>query len=228
MNRTCKQCGKPFVLTDSEIEFFESKGLELPKRCEDCRKKNREAKGKTGGTAKVDEQNATRTSSEAARTTKPSVASSKPANGKSLSSKVIGGVAAVVVAVAVGVFGIGGTNDQPADNQPAVTHVASAESANVATQQAAAENDTLKFRKKSLRNDHFEKHGKEMGFATAQEYVSAANAVVANPDSLHKVEAEDGDDVYYLESTDEIVFMSPDGYIRTYFNPEGRDYFDRQ
>ena len=108
MNRTCKQCGKPFVLTDSEIEFFESKGLELPKRCEDCRKKNREAKGKTGGTAKADEQNATRTSSEAARTTKPSVASSKPANGKSLSSKVIGGVAAVVVAVAVGVFGIGG------------------------------------------------------------------------------------------------------------------------
>ena len=53
--------------------------------------------------------------------------------------------------------------------------------------------------------------------------------VVNDPDSLHKTEKEDGDDVYYKEDTNEFVVVSTDGYIRTYFNPDaGRKYFDRQ
>ena len=40
IKRTCKQCGKDFTLTDSEVNFYKSKDLELPKRCSDCRKKN--------------------------------------------------------------------------------------------------------------------------------------------------------------------------------------------
>ena len=68
-----------------------------------------------------------------------------------------------------------------------------------------------------------------MGFSSASAYVAAASAVVSNPASLHKIEAEDGDDVYYLEATNEFVVVSTDGYIRTYFNPNGgKDYFDRQ
>ena len=59
-------------------------------------------------------------------------------------------------------------------------------------------------------------------------YLEAANRVINNPDALHKLEAEDQDHVYYLEETDEIVFVSQDGYIRTYFQPGGRDYFERQ
>ena len=31
---------------------------------------------------------------------------------------------------------------------------------------------------------------------------------------LHKIEEEDGDDVYYLEETNEFVIVSTDGYIR--------------
>ncbi len=43
------------------------------------------------------------------------------------------------------------------------------------------------------------------------------------------LDKEDGDDVYYLESTNEFVIVSTDGYIRTYFYPSnGKDYFDRQ
>lgn len=42
-------------------------------------------------------------------------------------------------------------------------------------------------------------------------------------------EAEDGDDVYYIEDTNEFVVVSPDGYLRTYFNTDaGKDYYDRQ
>ena len=52
---------------------------------------------------------------------------------------------------------------------------------------------------------------------------------ISSPDALHKLEKEDGDDVYYIESTNEFVIVSTDGYIRTYFNPDsGKDYFDRQ
>ena len=40
----CVNCGKTFVLTDSEIAFFESKNLKLPKRCIDCRKQKNKIK----------------------------------------------------------------------------------------------------------------------------------------------------------------------------------------
>ena len=94
---------------------------------------------------------------------------------------------------------------------------------------AVEEEEELTFRKKSNLTSHYEKHGIEMGFDSAEEYLEAANAVVNNPDSLHKLEAEDGDDVYYLEATNEFVVVSKDGYIRTYFNPSGGlDYFNRQ
>ena len=69
----------------------------------------------------------------------------------------------------------------------------------------------------------------EMGYQTAEEYQYGAIAVVNNPASLHKLEAEDGDDVYYLESTNEFVVVSTDGYIRTYFIPnDGIEYYNRQ
>lgn len=87
----------------------------------------------------------------------------------------------------------------------------------------------LTFRNLRLLNDHFEKHGKEMGFSSAKEYEKAAAAVVSNPKALHKTEAEDGDDVYYLKSTNEFVIVSTDGYIRTYFKPDsGIKYYNKQ
>lgn len=96
----------------------------------------------------------------------------------------------------------------------------------------SAETDThidYYFRSSKLLNSHYEKHGIEMGFASAKEYEKAASDVVNNPAALHKTEAEDGDDVYYVEETNEFVVVSTDGYIRTYFNPGGGiDYYNRQ
>ncbi len=88
---------------------------------------------------------------------------------------------------------------------------------------------TYVFRNSRLLNDHYEKHGIEMGFASAAEYEAAASAVITNPAALFKTEKEDGDYIYYLEATNEFVVLSTDGYIRTYFNPSsGKAYFDRQ
>lgn len=88
---------------------------------------------------------------------------------------------------------------------------------------------TYRFRNRNLLNQHYEKHGKDMGFASAEDYEKAASDVVNNPDALHKIEKEDGDDVYYVVSTNEFVVVSTDGYIRTYFLPDrGIDYFNKQ
>lgn len=91
------------------------------------------------------------------------------------------------------------------------------------------ESAELHFRNAKLLEQHYRKHGIDMGFTSAEEYEKAAAAVVNAPDVLHKTEAEDGDDVYYIERTNEFVVVSTDGYLRTYFNPDrGKDYFDRQ
>ena len=95
--------------------------------------------------------------------------------------------------------------------------------------QDAQGTSTVRFRNTRLRQEHYEKHGIEMGFTAPEAYEQAAAAVVQNKDALHKLEEEDGDDVYYLESTNEFVIVSTDGYIRTYFyTSNGKDYFDRQ
>lgn len=91
------------------------------------------------------------------------------------------------------------------------------------------ETDALRFRNDRLLQEHFDKHGNEMGFSSADEYERAASAAATNPNALHKTEKEDGDDVYYVESTNEFVIVSTDGYIRTYFLPDsGKRYFDKQ
>ena len=68
-----------------------------------------------------------------------------------------------------------------------------------------------------------------MGFKSAEEYEKAASDVANNPAALHKNEKEDGDDIYYLEETNEFVIVSTDGYLRTYFKPDGgKKYYDKQ
>lgn len=39
INRTCVDCNKPFSISPAEQKYFESKGMEFPKRCSECRKK---------------------------------------------------------------------------------------------------------------------------------------------------------------------------------------------
>ena len=85
------------------------------------------------------------------------------------------------------------------------------------------------FRNQKYLDQHFEKHGIDMGFESAQLYEESANLVIHHPDVLHKIEKEDGDTCFYLEETNEFVVLSKDGYIRTYFWPDsGKKYYDKQ
>lgn len=115
------------------------------------------------------------------------------------------------------------TSEVPASVDVILEGAQSAEWADVPSEQIYS------FRNERLLNQHYEKHGIEMGFDTIEEYVAAANAVINHPDVLHKLEAEDNDDIYFLEATSEFVVVSTDGYIRTYFIASGGiDYYNRQ
>ena len=77
--------------------------------------------------------------------------------------------------------------------------------------------------------EHFFEHGKATNCDSVEEYLIKANAVIQNPESKskHETDEDDNDKIYYLSQTGEIVFVSMDGFIRTYFIADD-EYFDRQ
>ena len=108
------------------------------------------------------------------------------------------------------------TNEDGSSAVPAATEV-------------AADDEVYTFANEYALASHYEKHGIEMGFDSAEAYEEAANDVIHDDDALHKYEADDGDDIYYLEEENHIVFVSGYGDIRTFFEPDaGKAYYDRQ
>ncbi len=86
-----------------------------------------------------------------------------------------------------------------------------------------------KFRNKDRLDEHYEKHGKEMGFKNAAAYQKAASDIINDPDVMHKYKSDgSGDQCFFVEKTNEFVVLSNDGYIRTYFICSGIKYYNRQ
>ena len=142
---------------------------------------------------------------------------------KSKKLPVILAIIAILLVVFFGFQALGG-EDEPADPATPVVDPVTPEG-------PGNEDEYVEytFRNSKLLEEHFQKHGIEMGFATEEEYQKAASDVANNPDALHKLEKDDKDDVYYLEETNEFVVVSVDGFIRTYFCPDsGKKYFDKQ
>ena len=124
-----------------------------------------------------------------------------------------------------------GSNSTTSSSQNAVAQNTGNQSAANQGSTKAAQGDPYAyvFRNKKLLNQHYNKHGRDMGFSSMEAYEEAASMAATNPNALHKTEKEDGDDVYYVESTNEFVIVSTDGYLRTYFCPDsGKRYYDKQ
>lgn len=76
--------------------------------------------------------------------------------------------------------------------------------------------------------EQFDLFGASLGYTASLDYLSGANKVIANSKSLQLTQP-DGATAYFLESTEEFVLVSSNGYIRTYFIPEtGIFYFFQQ
>lgn len=197
IKRNCKQCGKEFTLSDSEIKFFNEKNLELPKRCSECRKENKN-NNKECSTNNIKSENTT--------------TSYKNDNKKKTFKSIIAAGLVLVVLLLGKLFNID-INWQDIEK-------------NFGSEKATV---SLQFRNETMWEDHFKKHGNEFNYKNKEEYLKGANEVINSTSSKHKTEAEDGDSIYYNESKNEIVFVSKDGYIRTYFKPsDGINYYNRQ
>ena len=289
MKRTCKQCGKEFELSESEISFYKSKGLELPKRCKSCRDKNKGVQQSSEQKQKIV------SASQSGQSNQHYQNNNQNHHQKDKSYVVISAVAALLVLlvfVLKSVLAIP-TESVPSEDAvssniqvrqetptktlsetpaetftdvpselptpeekdeeqtkelssqqtevqaqsdtqeeiPAETEIAAAATAVETAEPVEAVPETpnvaYHFRKPEYLTQHFQKHGAEFPYATEEEYLLGANNVIQNPNALHKLEAEDGDDVYYIEDTREFVIVSTDGYIRTYYTAS-LDYFNRQ
>lgn len=275
MKRICKQCGKEFTLTQSEINFYKSKNLAFPKRCKECRTENKVNKQTKTEAAVAPEEKTAVEAETAAKLgakavtgiqTESTTQAKQPAESRYISEEEpvsqarpeaykpqrekpqivkklwIAVAAVLLIAIAVifpnltkksGSAGVLETKGYTENTTGADVVSDESDNANDITDNTSdsRQNVTVKvrFRNNTLLQQHYNKHGKDMGFASAVEYEIAAAAVVNNPKALHKTEAEDGDDVYYIEKTNEFVIVSKDGYIRTYFNPsDGINYYNRQ
>ena len=208
--KKCVQCGKEFTLKDSEISFYTSKGLNLPKRGADCRKGNKK---------KAKNDNAQKNIPDVMVYNGKSKPAFKQRNSVDVHRTKIFRIVAIILVLVVALLSsvtIFGPDTQPSDT----TTKADQSSKN----QQATDYD---FRNQDLFMEHFHKHGAETGSLSSDEYLTKANAVIDNKNALTKREADgDGDKVYFIETTGEIVFVSTDGYIRTYFIAD-KAYFER-
>lgn len=233
MKQICSQCGKQFELSESEKQFYKSKGLELPKRCKSCREANREnSSANTASGASGFWMRKPLWFSVLALALIVAASLFFGRNGAENSVPAVSGEAAggVISVTAEPADSAPDTalpiDDAPPDN-PETADSGTAQVLENPSEQPQAV--TYSFRSDSYLRQHFEKHGDEFGYADEQEYLAGANRVINDPAALTKTEKEDGDYVFYLEDSNEFVILSTDGYIRTYFRPSsGLDYFNRQ
>lgn len=210
MTKTCVQCGKTFVVGEKEQEYCRNQHMPIPNCCGSCRRRSR--------IRKQDVVVPKRYLGLFPRRTKGSAWGriGMVFHGKYLLWSLI---ALLIFNYSVGLRMRG--NYTP----PGTTGSVAANPSATGTPLP----QTLIFRNFDLLEEHFEKHGRDMGYASVEEYLAAANAVAADPSALHKKQAEDGDDIYFLQKTNDLVIISTDGYIRTYFRPEdGMEYYNKQ
>ncbi len=77
--------------------------------------------------------------------------------------------------------------------------------------------------------EHFKKHGPEMGYRSAEEYLLGARRLLGRKGTLQK-ERADGERLFYDPRSNEFAVLAKDGRtLRTFFKPNGgRRYWDRQ
>lgn len=188
MKLTCVQCGKRFELTDGEIDFYCSKGLDLPKRCKDCRNKN---SGKY-------------------------VVTQKEKRPSSLVAAALF-FALGVVGVIFGVCKCGAISYFCAIAFFFLSSVFYLRrNKTVRYDLSFGDKYTYKFYDANTFLEHYKKHGSAVGCRSIEDYLRAANRVICDKNSLHKT-LPDGDKIYYNKKNGDYVVVSHSGYIRTYY-----------
>ncbi len=229
MKLKCKDCGKEFEINQGELDFYKSKGLHTPKRCKKCRNGNKK-ENKVGNPAHNNASfNGTGYDGGPIYSEKyvyKSTDFERKGYSKRQSSKRISPIAYIIVAAVIvltmTVASLPNFLSQGSDDasQNATNNTTTISQGNYI--------GDFEFRTDNYLVEHFEKHGRNMGYDSAEEYLQGANRVINSKGVLIRTQS-DLDSAYFLEQTGEFVVVSNDGFIRTYFIPDdGIDYFNRQ
>ncbi|MCC6242083.1 MAG: hypothetical protein IT353_04550 [Gemmatimonadaceae bacterium] len=93
-------------------------------------------------------------------------------------------------------------------------------------------NTRVGFRSRARLEDHYQKHGREFGRITQDEYLRMAQTLRDAPaggDVMEITRVSDGVISRFDRSSGAFLAFDPDGTIRTYFKPnDGEAYFRRQ
>lgn len=205
LNRICVQCGQRFVLSDSEINFYNSKKLSLPKRCKTCREVNK-------GNIPVYQCYTKRRTVDKNIIAFVFTASWIIALMLLLNLKInylAAFIASLISACAAALL---------------VYHLLGAK---VEIQEFDTSPYTYTFYNTDSMVSHYVKHGGEVSCISMEDYLLKANMAITNLGALRKTQKKDGDSAYFIPSTGEFVVVAKAGYIRTYFKAS-MNYFNRQ
>lgn len=207
IQKNCVQCGKRFTLNDSEISFYKAKKLSLPKRCKECREKNKSSHSKG--------------SSQQYRSYY--IKKGKPVR-----------LTSVILAIALTILSVVLKAESNwvlcAAALSAVlifNYIADLLRSKVFIQEFDTSPYRHSFYDTQSMVEHYVKHGKEIGCSSMEEYLAKANRVIDSPRSLSKQQKADGDTCYFIRSTNEFVVVAKAGYIRTYYIASEK-YFNKQ
>ncbi len=211
MKRKCIQCNKIFTLTDSEINFYESKNLSLPKRCKQCREKNKASKTDY---LKSNEKN-----------TYKSYYKSKPFPKKAI---------IILCALLISLLYLSFKSNLTEYNLHLIFLWAVGTVAillyHIKSKVYIQEFDTslykYTFYNTASMVQHYTKHGLQTQSKSMEEYLFKANRVITDKDNLSK-RSKDDDFIYYNKKTKDFVVVAKAGYIRTYFTAN-YDYYKKQ
>lgn len=201
MNKKCVQCGKVFSLSDSELEFFKSKNLSIPKRCRECREQNKTGKHHEYKSYYVDKASKNDLAL-AVITTTITIALILL---KVQYIWIFTGIAAIKFLFS---FLLGKLN-------------------RVYIQEFDTSIYKYTFYDTHSMAKHYVKHGKETGCRSMEGYLYKTNLVILNKGNLSKSQKKDGDTIYYNPATKEFVVIAKAGYVRTYFIASDK-YYNKQ
>lgn len=194
MNRNCVECGKAFSLTDSEIDFYKSKNLNLPKRCKSCRDKKKTVNGEYR-----------------------SYTANAPLKNRDIFISAI-----LFIGIFVNVMSFSAYNKftTPILILDLIGIFAIFCLVKIKKSVAIQEFDTCNyphtFYDVHSMVEHYIKHGKETHCKDMEEYLYKTNSLIQRKNILSKKQ-KDGDTAYYDPHTSEFAVVAKAGYIRTYF-----------
>lgn len=215
MNRKCVQCGKAFTLSNSELEFFESKNLSIPKRCKDCRDNNKALNNAS--------KNKTTISKKSNKYKSYYVKKPNTANLTTIIMAVLIALASLVLKLDT-IFTIGASAVAVVS---LIGYILTLGKRKVLIQEFDTSIYKYTFYNTDSMVQHYVKHGHQTDCNSMEDYLYKANMVVINKSSLSKKQKKDGDLVYYNPKTNEFVVIAKAGYLRTYFKANDK-YYNKQ